>query len=31
MGDLTFEGNDRRVPGVLVRWLDGKETIAAAR
>ncbi|WP_377010081.1 ABC transporter substrate-binding protein [Arthrobacter sp. GCM10027362] len=24
MGDITFEGNDMRVPGVLARW-DGKQ------
>lgn len=23
MGDITFEGNDMRVPGVLVEW-DGE-------
>ena len=27
MGELTFEGNDMRVPGVLVRWDGEKETI----
>jgi branched-chain amino acid transport system substrate-binding protein len=29
MGDLTFEGNDMRVPGVLVRW-DGKQELIVA-
>ncbi|MDP3968285.1 MAG: ABC transporter substrate-binding protein [Nocardioides sp.] len=27
MGDVTFEGNDARVPGALVRWEDGAETL----
>ncbi|MCF8570167.1 ABC transporter substrate-binding protein [Gordonia sp. HY002] len=25
MGDITFDGNDMRVPGVVVKWQDGKE------
>lgn len=28
MGDLTFEGNDARIAGTVVRWNDGAETIA---
>jgi branched-chain amino acid transport system substrate-binding protein len=27
MGDVTFEGNDARVPGILVQWQDGKESL----
>jgi branched-chain amino acid transport system substrate-binding protein len=27
MGDVTFDGNDARIDGVLVRWEDGKETL----
>lgn len=27
MGAVTFEGNDARVPGVLVKWQDDKETL----
>lgn len=27
MGALTFDGNDMRVPGVVVRWRDGKENL----
>lgn len=27
MGDVTFDGNDARVPGVLVRWQDGAESL----
>lgn len=27
MGEVTFEGNDARVPGALVQWQDGKETL----
>lgn len=27
MGAVTFEGNDARVPGHLVRWMDGAETL----
>ncbi|MGC5256106.1 ABC transporter substrate-binding protein [Gordonia sp. DT218] len=27
MGDITFDGNDMRVPGVVVRWQDGKEDL----
>ncbi|WP_435741994.1 ABC transporter substrate-binding protein [Nocardioides sp. SYSU DS0663] len=27
MGELTFEGNDARVPGHLVRWENGEETL----
>lgn len=27
MGAVTFDGNDARVPGQLVRWMDGKETL----
>jgi len=27
MGDITFEGNDMRVPGVLARWDGTRETI----
>ena len=26
-GQLTFEGNDMRVPGVVVRWDGSKETV----
>ncbi|MGD6979080.1 MULTISPECIES: ABC transporter substrate-binding protein [Citricoccus] len=29
MGDLTFEGNDMRVPGVLVRWDGERENIVS--
>jgi branched-chain amino acid transport system substrate-binding protein len=29
MGDLTFEGNDMRVPGVLVRWDGEREVIVS--
>lgn len=28
MGEVTFEGNDARIPGVLVRWEDGGEVLA---
>lgn len=28
MGDLTFDGNDARIDGVLVQWQDGKESLA---
>ena len=28
MGAVTFEGNDARVPGILVRWQDDAETLA---
>ena len=28
MGDLTFDGNDARIDGALVRWQNGKETLA---
>lgn len=27
MGDITFDGNDMRVPGVVVRWQGGKENL----
>ena len=27
MGELTFEGTDARIDGVLVRWQGGKETL----
>lgn len=27
MGEVTFDGNDARVPGILVRWQDGGETL----
>ena len=27
MGDITFDGNDMRVPGVVVKWQDGKENV----
>ena len=27
MGAVTFEGNDARVPGALVQWQDGKESL----
>ncbi|MFW0783504.1 ABC transporter substrate-binding protein [Gordonia sp. CPCC 206044] len=27
MGAITFEGNDMRVPGAMVRWENGKETL----
>ena len=27
MGEVTFEGNDARIDGVLVRWEDGKEAL----
>jgi branched-chain amino acid transport system substrate-binding protein len=29
MGDVTFEGNDMRVPGVLVRWDGEREVIVS--
>ena len=28
MGGLTFDGNDARIEGALVRWQNGKETLA---
>lgn len=28
MGNLTFEGNDMRVPGVMIRWDGSAETLA---
>ena len=28
MGQLSFQGNDMRVPGVMVQWNGGKETLA---
>lgn len=27
MGKVTFDGNDARVPGILVRWENGAETL----
>ncbi|WP_205314669.1 ABC transporter substrate-binding protein [Nocardioides houyundeii] len=27
MGEVTFDGNDARITGSLVRWEDGKETL----
>lgn len=26
-GELTFDGNDARVPGAMVRWAEGEETL----
>ncbi|GAB88273.1 ABC transporter substrate-binding protein [Gordonia rhizosphera] len=27
MGDITFDGNDMRVPGAMILWENGKETL----
>lgn len=27
MGEITFDGNDMRVPGVMVRWENGQESL----
>lgn len=27
MGEMTFEGNDMRVPGAMVRWENGEESL----
>ncbi|UVF79942.1 ABC transporter substrate-binding protein [Gordonia mangrovi] len=29
MGDITFEGNDMRVPGVMIQWENGQETLVS--